>query len=385
MAGFDQIGAVWSLFDFIIGGGDSAEIKEMREQFRKTNVKIERLDNKVDEQTNILLNEIRTVESNDIWGYLTTIIEAYDGFAKNREDPTWINRLIRSDSTEHLSKALNRMLGSIGTKLETQIERYAKCPKAFDDVLWVSGKLARLLRAATLGCNLHMRQNQIPAAQAKKNCQSRETRQKVQNILDIMQQRLERLCTKTKALDRAYMRMQREEVVNSADSFSVTSEKVYNMLNEDFPEYAWLVGVFPGTAQSERGIVSPERHRLLENWAGRNVVIFMITPFWFYHGTTGKKTYLTWDTLPNACKDSENRVKETILSRIPTDTGSKWRSRLDKWGHLIMGTTVNPSVRFAAYRDKWKQAKWKGSHCKLSHPWGRGFGYYDQYEWVWAF
>ena len=44
MAGFDQIGAVWSLFDFIIGGGDSAEIKEMREQFRKTNVKIERLD-----------------------------------------------------------------------------------------------------------------------------------------------------------------------------------------------------------------------------------------------------------------------------------------------------------------------------------------------------
>merc|ERR1712076_180248 len=58
LGAFNQLTAVWSLFDFILGGGDSAEQVEMRRHFRETNVKIEQLDNKVDEQTNILVHEI---------------------------------------------------------------------------------------------------------------------------------------------------------------------------------------------------------------------------------------------------------------------------------------------------------------------------------------
>ena len=84
----NQFTNVFALFDFILAKGDSAEIDLMRKMFKVTNEKIQQLDAKIDEQTNVLVHEIKKVEFNGYWSYLTSIIEAYDDFAKNpKVDP----------------------------------------------------------------------------------------------------------------------------------------------------------------------------------------------------------------------------------------------------------------------------------------------------------
>ena len=226
MAGFNQLGAVWSLFDFILGGGDSTEMVEMRRQFRETNVKIEQLDNKVDEQTNILVHEIRSAEFRDYWSYFHTLIEAYDIFTEYPNHPGKKKILIEADGSGDLSENLKKMVDSIGGYIESDIEVHAKCPNSFDGFLWISGKLARLERAATLGCFLHMKQMNIPKARAKTLCEANKISEKIETIISRMELSLEKSCTKQKALDRALIRMKREDVINSAQSFSTTSEKV---------------------------------------------------------------------------------------------------------------------------------------------------------------
>merc|ERR1712226_404450 len=143
---------------------------------------------------------------------------------------------------------------------------------------------------------------------------------------------------------------------NSGQSFEGTSKKVYNMLNEYFPEYAWLVVFSLEKPQKDyRGITSPGRHRILDDWEGRNIVIFMIDP-------------TRW---PNKCIDSQEKVRKMIRDRISKHEGRLMRKDLPKWGDLIK-KNVNQNVRFITYYDRWWEARWAGTHCKLSHPFKLG-------------
>jgi len=388
LGGFNQLAAVWSLFDFILGGGDSAEQVEMRKRFRETNVKIEQLDNKVDEQTNILVHEIRSVQFKNYWSYFHTLIEAYDILTEYPNHPSKRKILIEADTSGDLSENLKKMELSIGGYIESEIEVYAKCPNSFDGVLWLSAKLARIERAATLGCFLHMEQEKIPKAKGKNYCEENKTGEKIKKILKIMESSLEKSCTEQKALDRALIRMKREDVINSAQSFSATSEKVYKMLNEDFPEYAWLVGVLPGKLQEDyMGIVSPgnKMHRSLGNWKGRNIVIFLITPFYNKWAYTYNKEY-PW---LNYCNDIEDKVEKLILYKTITSYKVKYgevssmRKRLSSYGELI-SRKVDSRVRMVAYYDKWRQARWKGMQCKFNVRSEGGRYHFYHYNWVWA-
>ena len=204
-----------------------------------------------------------------------------------------------------------------------------------------------------------------------------------------MELSLEKSCTKQKALDRALIRMKREDVINSAQSFSATSEKVYKMLNEDFPEYAWLVGVLPGKFQEDyMGIVSPgnKMHRMLDNWKERNIVIFLITPF--VYGPPGYERYNKDFSWLNHCNDKKNKVEQMILSNTKVNRIDwfEFGLRLSGFGELI-SRNVDSRVRMAAYYDKWKEARWKGMHCKFNGQQvvrGQGSHHFYDYYWVWA-
>ena len=301
------------------------------------------------------------------------------------------------------------MKSTIGDYVTSQIERNAKCPKAFDGYVWVSSNLARLVRAAELGCYLHMKQDNIHADQAKINCQKRRegkssVEKKVEEILSIMQDTLEKSCTKRKALDRAYDWLQKEEIISSSDSFSATSDKVYKMLKEHFPEYAWVVGVFPvpGSgrfgARAYRAVQSPGMHRMKEDWKGRNTVIFMTTPFEYVDRRTGKTKY---STDFNDCMDhSAHRTIAEILKFYPFSHYYHGRKPFRSYDYASYGRDLNlyaerikkilgNNVRTAIIYDYYKKASWRGKLCELNHPrvyhgapWYRVSEAY--YQWIWA-